>query len=192
MKWFLRTSVPPIERMLLVESGPRADAQRLVPVLREAVCGTAPIDLFTCLPDRPSGLGRGSRTWRTYDATSHSERWSMLLGVRRQRHSAAAILCSDSPLLGIWKIVLAASLPAKVLLVDKGSALLWLDRGSWRKAARLAISRSGLCNPELVRRLAHAAFVPFALCILIPFAVKVHLRKLIRSTSMADRADRNS
>ena len=177
--------------MLLVESGPRADAQRIVPVLREAVCGDAPIDLFTCLPDRPAGLGAGARAWRTYEVTNQSQRWKMLLGLRRERHAAAAILCSDSPLLGIWKIVLGAALPAKVLLVEGGSTFFWLDRGSLRKTARLAISRSGVCKPEFLRRLAHAAFLPFALCILLAFAAKVHLRRLIRATSMAQRTDGN-
>ena len=115
----------------------------------------------------------------------------MLMGLRRERHSVAAILCGNSPLLGIWKIVLAAFLPAKVLLVEEASTLVWLERGSCLRAARLGISRIGVSKPEFVRRLAHAAFLPFGLCILLPFATKVHLRRLIRSTSMTHRTDGN-
>ena len=175
--------------MLLIESGPRADAQQLVPVLRGSVCGDAPIDLFTCLPDAPSGLGAGTRAWRTYDATSYPERWRMLVGLRRERHAAVAILCSDSPLLAIWKLVLAAMLPAKILLVEEGKGPFWLDRVHWRKALRLGVSRSGIRNPELVRKAAHLAFLPFGLCVLLAFAARAHLRRFVRAVSVAPRGD---
>ena len=133
MKWFLRKDTPPIQRLLLVESGPRKAAQRLVPYLRSNICGDVPIDLFTYLPDDPPGLGTGSRTWRTYDARSYSERWKMLLGLRKEGHAAAAVLCADSPLLAVWKLVLIGSLPAKILLVDETEGSFWLDRSHWRR-----------------------------------------------------------
>ena len=187
MRWFLRRRVPLIDRLLLVESGPRTDAQQLVPLLRESVCGNAPIDLFTCLPDAPAGLGDGTRTWRSYEARNNAERWRMLLGLRRQRHAAAAILCGDSPLLATWKVALAALLPGKILLIDKVEGLVWLDRRHWRKALKLGISSSGLRNPEFIRKLAHAAFLPIGLPVLLVFAGKVHLRRLIRATRFTGR-----
>ena len=185
----IHSGVPDIERMLLVESGPRTDAQRLIPLLRESICGDAPIDLFTCLPDSPAGLGSDSRAWRTYRATRHSERWKMLRALRRERHRAAAILCCDSPLLGIWKIVLAALLPAKILLVEDGSTFYWMDRSNWRKALQLAVSRSGVKDPAFVRKLAQVALLPVGLCILLAFAAKVHLRRLLRATRVTQRSE---
>ena len=187
MRWIIHSGVPDIERMLLVESGPRTDAQRLVPLLRQSICRDAPIDLFTCLPDSPSGLGSDSRVWRTNRATRHSERWKMLRALRRERHGAAAILCCDSPVLGIWKIVLATLLPAKILLVEDGSTFFWMDRGNWRKALQLAVSRSGIGDPAFIRRLAHLAILPFGLCILLAFAAKVHFRRLLRATRVTQR-----
>lgn len=187
MRWFLRRRVPLIDRLLLVESGPRTDVQQLVPLLRESVCGNAPIDLFTCLPDAPAGLGDDTRTWRSYEARNNAERWRMLLGLRRQRHAAAAILCGDSPLLATWKVALAALLPGKILLIDKVEGLVWLDRRHWRKALKLGISSSGLRNPEFIRKLSHAAFLPIALPVLLVFAGKVHLRRLIRATRFTGR-----
>ena len=187
MRWFLRRRLPLVDRLLLVESGPRTDVQQLVPLLRESVCGNAPIDLFTCLPDAPSGLGDDTRTWRSYEARNNAERWRMLLGLRRQRHAAAAILCGDSPLLATWKVVLAALLPGKILLIDKVEGLVWLDRRHWRKALKLGISSSGLRNPEFMHKLAHAAFLPIGLPVLLGFAGKVHLRRLIRATRFTGR-----
>ena len=188
MRWIIRSGVPDIERMLLVESGPRTDAQRLVPLLRQSICGDAPIDLFTCQPDSPVGLGSESRAWRTYRATRHSERWKMLRALWRERHGAAAILCSNSPLLGIWKIVLAALLPAKILLVEDGSSFFWMDRSNWRKALQLAVSRSGIGNPAFIRKLAHVAILPIGLCVLLAFAAKVHFRRLLRATRVTQRS----
>ena len=189
MRWFQRRNGPGADRILLVESGPRADAQRLVPLLRESVCGNAPIDLFTYLPDAPPGLGADTRAWRSYEARNNTERWRMLLGLRRQRHAAAAILCGDSPLLATSKVALAAMLPGRILLVDKVEGLVWLDRAHWRKALRLGISSSGLRNPEFVRKLAHAAVLPIGLPILLVFAGRVHLRRLIRATRFTGRPD---
>lgn len=182
MRWFLRKKVPPIERMLLIESGPRSDALDLIPQLRASVCGAAPLDLFTCLPDDPDGLGASARRWRSFNAATHTERWRMLLELRRQRHAAATVLCSNSPLLALWKVALVLLLPAKILVVDKEQGQFWLDIAHWRQAARLAVSRSGVRNPEFLRAVANVAFLPIGLCILLAFAAKVHLAKLMRST----------
>ena len=183
MKWFLRRSIPPITRILLIESGPRQHAQLLIPRLRTAICGSAPIDLFTCLPDLPAGLGADTRAWRSYEARNHSARWHMLLGLRRERHSAAAILCGESPLLGIWKLVLAALLPAKILLVDDRHNIFWLDFGHWRKALQLGISWSGVRHPEFARKTTHLLLAPFALVVLLGFAAKAHIGRLVRTAA---------
>ena len=179
VRWILNKSVPPIRRMLLVESGPRTDTEQLIGDLRSTICGDAPIDLFTCLPDDPIGLGTGYRAWRTFEADNHSARWKMLLGLRQERHTAAAIVCSNSPLLAGWKIVLAALLPAKILLIDGRD---------WRETLRLGISRSGIRSPEFLRRALHVVILPFQLCLLLGFAAKVHLARMIRSTGPHDRS----
>lgn len=189
MKWFLRKGAPPIQRLLLVESGPRADAERVVPFLRSAICGDAPIDLFTCLPSEPSGLGESSRSWRSYDASSNSERWQMLLDLRKQRHSAVVVLCGDSPLLAGWKLVLTILLPAKIFFIDEVEGSFWLDREHWRKAVRLGVLRSGIRSPETAHRLMQVAAFPFHLCLLLGFAAKVHIGRAMRATGPPEKAD---
>ena len=189
MRWFLRKKVPPIERMLLIESGPRSEVVALIPQLRASVCGAAPMDLFTCLPDDPQGLGAAARRWRSFNAATHSERWQMLLELRRQRHTAATVLCSNGPLLAFWKVALVLLLPAKILVVDKEQGQFWLDVAHWRQTARLAVSRSGVRNPEFLRAVANIAYLPIGLCILLAFAAKVHLAKLMRSTRTEESGD---
>lgn len=179
-----------VERLLLVESCERSDLERLIPNLGEMACRDTGIDLFSCTPGMPSGLGAGARAWRSYDAAGTSARWRMLRQLRRARHSAVAIPCTDSPLLGTWKIALALLLPARVLVTGDDGGAFWLSLRTWPKAAKLLFSRSGFVPSEIARRMAHVAFVPFGLCVLACFAAKVHLRQLIRTTSLAHRDGR--
>lgn len=189
MRWFASRGAPAIDRLLLVESGPRAEVQRLVPFLRESVCGERPIDLFTCMPGSPEGLGAEVRAWRSYDATGYSQRWRLLRALRRERHATAAIPCLSSPILATWKLVLAAFLPARILLVDPRPELIDLEPRRWRRVLRLALDHSGFGTREFARRIAHLLFVPIGLLILIPFAARVHLGRLIRATRMGPRPD---
>ena len=151
------------------------------------MCGNAPIDLFTCLAGEPAGLGDGARSWRSYDATNQSERWNLLRAIRRERHPAAAILLGESPLLAVWKLVLAGLLPAKILLVDPSEGLVWLDCPHWRQVFRIAVSRSGITNPEFLRKAAHVAALPITLTVLLAFAARVHLARLVRATRFTGR-----
>ena len=80
-------------------------------------------------------------------------------------------------------MVLAGLLPGRILLADKGRRLITLDARHWREAAALAVSRSGLRNPAVLRRLAHAAALPFTICFLLAFAAKVHIGALLRTAA---------
>ncbi len=92
----------------------------------------------------------------------------------------------DSPLLAGWKLVMAALLPAKILLVTGHEDCFWLDRKHWRQALQLAVSRSGVRNPEFLRKVVHVAVLPFELCMLLGFAAKVHLARLARAAGTQD------
>lgn len=183
MRAFSGREALPVSRVLLVESGPRSAAETLVRKLRTEVCPEGAIDLFTCLPDQPRGLGTTSRAWRSYNAGTGAQRWRTVRELRRERHGVVAILCSGSPILAGWKLALAALLPARVLLAHEDQGLVWLDLRHWREAARIASSRSRLRDPKFLRQLAHAAALPFTVSFLLAFAVKAHLAALARTAS---------
>ena len=113
----------------------------------------------------------------------------MLRALRGERHVIAAILCGESPILGVWKVVLAVFLPARILLVEKGNEPCWMAWRNWRRVLRLSAAWCGLAGPDLPRRLAEVAFLPVGLCVLLAFAAKVHLRRLMRVASRAHRND---
>ena len=173
----------PEDRVLLVESGPRAHAEDLIERLRSEVCPEGAIDLFTCLPDQPASLGQTSRAWRSYNAPTFTERWKTVRDLRSEGHGVVAILCSGTPILAGWKLALAALLPGRVLLADREQGLVWLSAKRWREAARLVSARSGLRDPAALRRAAHVAVLPFAVCFLLAFAAKAHISALARSAS---------
>ncbi len=158
-------------------------------MLRESVCGNAPIDLFTCFTDEPAGLGEGSRTWRSFNAANNADRWNLLRSLRRERHTAVAILTGESPLLRTWKVALAGLLPAKILLVDAHEGLVWIDRTHWRQVLRIAITQSGVLRPDFLRKAAQVGVLPVSLIVLLGFAAKVHLARLIRTTRFSARPE---
>ena len=56
MRWVLSRRIPPITKLLLVESGPRNIAEKAIIRFRELYGEELPIDLLTCLPSDPPGL----------------------------------------------------------------------------------------------------------------------------------------
>ena len=180
VRWFLSRSVPPVTRILLIESGPREVCQRLIPRLRAAMGADVPIDLFTCLPDNPSALAEDARVWRTLDAPRAGGRRALLKSLRRERHPVAAVLCADDPILGPWKTVLLFALRAKFLIVNENADFFWLDRGNWRTVLQFLLTRIGLRDPLAARTLGRLVLFPFALAYLLAFAARVHVARALR------------
>lgn len=180
VKGFLTRRVPPLTRILLIESGPRDLSQRLIPRLRAAFGGDMEIDLLSCLPDDPPGLSAEAMVWRTLDASGSAGRWALLRMLRRARHPAAAMLCAGDAVMRPWRFALLAVLPAKFLIVNENADFFWLDRGNCGVASRLLLERMGLRGPFAARTLVRLAVFPFTLAYLLAFAVRVHIVRALR------------
>jgi hypothetical protein len=180
VKWFLTRRVPPVTRVLLIESGPRDLCQRLIPRLRTALGASVPIDVLTCLPDNPEGLGDDAIAWRTLDAASASERWALLRTLRGERHPVVAMLCADDAIMGPWRFALLLMLRAKFLIVNENADFFWLDRGNAGTTLKFLLTRMGLRDPFAARTLARLAVFPFTLAYLLLFAARVHIRRALR------------
>ncbi len=180
MKWFLTKRVPPVTRVLLIESGPRDLCQLLIPRLQTALGEDVPIDILTCLPENPDGLGDDAATWRTLDAAGTSERWAMLRTLRRARHPVAAMLCADDAIMGPWRFALLLMLRARFLIVNENADFFWLDRGNAGTTLKFLLTRMGLRDPFAARTLALLAVFPFTLAYLLLFAARVHIRRALR------------
>lgn len=187
MRFVLRQTVPPLHRVLLVESGPRALTERFLPVLRK-VCGdTVDVDLFTCLPPpQPGELpgaagGDGIRhCYRSQDYSGGAGRRRLLKLLRANGYQGMVMLCANSPLLLRWKWALAFRLPVKVLIANENADCFWMDAGHWRTAKSLLLDRFGLRGTGSLRTLGQVLVFPIVLLFLAVYAMVVHLRRNLR------------
>jgi hypothetical protein len=185
MRWFLSRAVPNPARVLLLESGPRAVAERLIPRLREVFGPQTPIDLLTCLPSDPVGLRPGAeaqaaQVWRATDCPDRRSRWRLLREIRSRGYPVTAVLCADSPLMASWRTAALFVLPSKFLIVNENADFFWLDRGHWRNLLQLWMHRSGVFEESAVRAAARLAAFPFTLVFLVGYAGYVHLVRGMR------------
>jgi hypothetical protein len=185
MRWFLSRSVPEPSRVLVVESGPRDVAERLIPRLREVFGPRTPVDLLTCLPADLAGLeaesGDGSAVvWRVTDCADRRSRWRLLREIRSRRYPVTAVLCANSPLMASWRLAALLLFPSKFLIVNENSDFFWLDRGHWRNLLQLWMHRSGVFEESAVRAAARLAAFPFGLFFLLAYAGYVHAARGLR------------
>jgi hypothetical protein len=182
MRWFLSRAVPEPTRVLVVESGPRAVAERLIPRLREVFGAQTPIDLLTCLPSDPVSLpGAGSpQVWRVTDCPDRRSRWRLLREIRSRRHAITAVVCANSPLMSSWRTAALLLFPSKFLIVNENADFFWLDRGHWRNLLQLWMHRSGVFEESAVRAAARLAAFPFTLLYLLAYAAWVHAVRGVR------------
>ena len=63
MRYFFRRRIPPLNRVLLVESGSRHLAEYLLPILRRDWDPGLIVDLVTCYSGLPAGFPPEARTF---------------------------------------------------------------------------------------------------------------------------------
>ena len=184
MKWVFSRRVPPITRILLIESGPRSAAEAVLPRLRQAFGQDAPIDLLTCLADDPVDLhaagNRGGQVWRVIDYPADAARWRLLKEIRAARHSVVAVLCAGVGIMAPWRRAALLLLPAKFLAVNEHGDFFWLDYAHAGHLTRLLLNRAGLEGDSAARTLAGLLIFPFTLAYLLAYAFYVHVVRLGR------------
>lgn len=181
MRYILRSAVPPITRVLLVESGARELTERFAPVLRLVCGGAVDVDMFTCLgaPESTSAI-LPRQIYRSQDYPDRRARSSLLRLLRENDYQAIVLFCADSPLLYRWKWWLALRLPAKVLVANENADCFWLDIANWRGTKEMLAARYGLQGAASFRTLAGVTAFPFVLGWLLLYAALAHTRRGMR------------
>lgn len=178
MRYFLRRSIPPLTRVLLIESGSRGVFDRLIPVLHQFGGEAMEIDLLTCHREIPADF-RG-RVFRVQDYTNPASRQQLYRELAEREYAAAGILCSGEPIMTKWKWSLAARLRSKIFIINEFAGFVWLDWAHWRNLAHFARVRLGLSGSAALPTLARLLLFPFSLAYLLLFAAVVHTRRRIR------------
>jgi hypothetical protein len=181
MRYFLSKRMPLFERVLLVESGSRQLFEDLLRGLYD-VHAEMRADLVTCYAGVPehyrTAQGQVYRVTDYRDSRARQEFYAELAG---NRYDVILIICSAEPIMTKWKLMLAARLRAKLLILNENGDYFWFDRGHAGTIAHFILFRAGLSGAGAVRTLARLTAFPFALLYLILFAATVHLRRKLRT-----------
>ncbi len=177
VRYFLRRRVPPVGRILLVESGSRHLIERILPGLRRTFSDETPIDLVTCYNGAPDGM---DAVFRVADYRGAAGRRNLYRALAVRHYSIMGMLCSAEPIMTKWKWALAARLPAKVFVINENGDYFWLDRGHGRAILHFALFRAGLTGSGAARTLGRLISFPFTLLYLVLYASAIHLRRALR------------
>ncbi len=180
MRYFFRRRIPAFDRVLLVESGSRGLAEKLLPVLRRNHGEHVTVDLVTCYAGLPEGFPPESAIWQVSEYPGRAGLKRLCAELLARRHPVLGIICSGEPIMTKWKWALAARLPAKVFVVNENGDYFWVDYSNWRIIGYFALLRAGLAGPGALRGLARLAVFPFTLVYLLLYAGAVHLRRGLR------------
>jgi hypothetical protein len=178
LRYFFRRNVPPVTRILLVESGSRELFNRLIPTLYQLWGQEIEIDLVTCFAGVPAAF-RGT-VFRIADYTGAAGRKRLHDTLSANPYPAVGVICSNEPIMTKWKWWLAARAPSKIFVVNENADLFWLDWGNWRVIGHFALFRAGLTGAAAVPALARLLFFPITVAYLLLYAGAVHLRRKIR------------
>jgi len=182
LRHFFRRSIPPLTRILLVESGSRHLFDTLIPKLFQIYGDTVEIDLVTCFAGVPEGF-HGTVS-RVTDYTDPGSRAQLLTTLRSRDYAAIGIICAAEPIMTKWKWWLAAKVPAKLFIVNENCDFFWADISQWRLILHFMFFRAGLTGAAAVPAIARLLFFPVTLGFLLLYAGAVHLRRRIHESHL--------
>lgn len=181
MRYFLRRRIPPFHRVLLVESGSRTLSEIALGKLYGAFPNMR-ADLVTCYPGLPEHFRAGEcRAFRVADYSGRKARKMLVSNLRANRYDILVLICSAEPIMTKWKWMLAARLPAKLLIVNENADYFFFDRSNLGIIRQFVAIRAGLSGANVVETLARIVAFPFAFLFLLGFAAKVHLGRRLRT-----------
>jgi len=180
VKYFFSKRGPVLNRIVLVESGPRELIEKLLPYLYPH-CPA--IDVVTCYGGAPPGfdVNRGT-VYQVADFQGKEGRARLYAELRARGYAGIGIICADLPIMTKWKWALTAQIPAKLFVVNENGDYFWADYSNWRIIGHFFLFRAGLTGADAVPTLTRLALFPFTLMFLLTYAAWVHARRWLRRT----------
>jgi hypothetical protein len=160
--------------VLLIESGSRGTLEKAIPAVRTFWGKTPPpIDVFTCFSGIPEGLPDDARIYRVRDYPG-TERKKLFHDFKTHGYSVVAMVCSGEPIFARWKWILAAGVPAKLLIINESGDCFWFDRENLAAIREFVVSRSGITGTTVLRSALQIAALPVTLPFLLFSAGVAH------------------
>jgi hypothetical protein len=188
LRYFFRRHLPPVTRILLIESGSRNLLEKVIPSLLAVYGDAMEIDLVTCYAGVPLGFTtehgelRG-KVFRVPDYGGGSGRSQLWADLAPRNYTLTGIICAAEPIMTKWKWWLGAKVPAKIFVINENGDYFWLDWAHWRLILKFALYRAGLTGSAAVPALVRLVLFPLTLSYLLLYAGWVHFRRWMRVKS---------
>jgi hypothetical protein len=181
MRLFLRPTGVAMDRVLFIESGSRALAERFLTHLYTSHPAQR-VDVLSCYPDAPASFdpSRGA-VISIHSACGFAGRRQLITGLTRKGYSVVCILCSGEPIMTRWKWTVALRVPAKLLIVNENVDYFWFDRGNLGSMRAMVKHRFGVHTVSSPQLVIGALLFPFVFLYLLAYAGWIHTRRLLRS-----------
>ena len=185
---FLRRAQPPFDRILLIESGQRAVAERILTYLYQEKSAER-IDLLTCYSGWPAAFDANRGTvFSVHDPEARRNRRAFIRKLAGGPYDLVALLCTGSPILERWKWTIALLTPARLILVNESAKYFGLDIWNLRTARLMLFKRlnpfadadMGSSAEALITSVMDLLLTPFVVGYLLLTTAVIHLRRLLR------------
>jgi hypothetical protein len=179
VKRFLSKRVPPLHRVVLVESGAREIFEKFLPQFYQHC---PHIDIVTCFAGPPASFdaSRG-RLYDIADYQGREGRKRLYSELWDNSYSAVGIICAEQPIMTKWKWAIAAQLPGKLFIVNENVDYFWVDRGNWKTVRHFVLFRAGLSGADAVRTITQLLAFPFTVLFLLLWVGWAHTRRRLRT-----------
>ena len=180
MRGVFSRHLPPLDDVLVVESGPRELADKFLRHLYE-VQSSRQVDIVTCCASAPPSFQpeRGI-CYSIHDPEFAGKRLKLISRLCAKPYAAVSILCSGKPIMTRWKWLIALRAPAKTLIVNENGDYFFFDCYHLHAARMLVESRIGVYGGIRLDLLGQLLLFPFTLTFLSLYAGAVHLRRALR------------
>jgi hypothetical protein len=179
LRYFFRRHLPPVTRILLIESGSRSLLEKVIPSLRAGFGEQVELDLVTCYAGLPAGFE--GRVFRVTDYGGGVGRNQLWADLAPRAYTVTGMICAAEPIMTKWKWWLGAKLPSKIFVINENGDYFWLDWGHWRMILAFALYRAGLTGSAAVPALVRLVLFPLTLTYLVLYAGWVHFRRMLRT-----------
>ena len=181
MRHVFSRHIPPLDEVLVVESGPREVAEKFLRHLY-LVQQSRRVDLVTCLPSPPGAFdAQRGVCYSIHDAEYAGKRGALVRRLAKEtQYSVLAMLCTGSPVMSKWKWAIATRTAAKTLIVNENADFFFLDWQHRHTAQRMISTRVGIGGDLHIGLLGEMALLPFTVAFLMLSTGWIQLRRLLR------------
>jgi len=180
VRYFLTRHEPPLNGILLIESGSRSLLEGILPHLRTVWGPDVAIDVVTCYAGMPEGFGPETIVYRVTEYGSSEGRRELVRLLRSRQYSIAGMICSAEPIMSKWKWLIALRLPVKVFILNENGDYFWLHRDHAAVIREFSLIRLGLSGAGAVRTLGRLLLFPFSVVFLLLYAFTAHAGRSVR------------